>query len=68
MLKQDRDTLIIQFYKQGKSSLEIAEEANWGISVRQIQRIIKEASITRTQSEAFRKAIEKGRMVYKKKL
>ena len=63
----DRNNLIVSYYLKGLSSGEIFELANWDLSIRQIQRIIKEAGITRDQKTAFRMAIDKGRVTYHKK-
>lgn len=54
----------IELYKDGFSSIEIAEKA--GLSSRTIQRAIKEAGITRSASDRFKNAISRGRMVYRK--
>jgi HNH endonuclease len=58
---------VIALYRSGMGSCEIAAEIDRPGSVRHIQRIVKEAGITRSGSEAFRNAIARGRMVYKQK-
>lgn len=65
-MTSNRDNIIIDMYKQGKSSNQIYEECNCGVSVRQIQRIIKLSGIMRSQSESYRLAIKVGRMKYKR--
>jgi len=65
MTLADRNELIISYYTNGLSSGEIFELANWDMSVRQIQRIIKDAGVTRDPKTAFRMAVDKGRVHYR---
>ncbi len=57
-----RDEQIIQRYKNGDYPTNIAKD--YGISDRQVQRILKKAGASRTQSESYRLAIKQGRMKY----
>lgn len=57
---------ILKLYSEGMSGDEIKEILNLPVTVRSIQRLIKSAGLTRTQSESFKLAIKKGRMKYKK--
>ena len=60
-----RNTTIINRYKNGEHAQLLADE--YGISARQIQRILNDAGVIRTRSESFILAIEQGRMIYHKK-
>ena len=60
-----RDREIIDKYIGGLSGVELGMA--YGISPRQIQRIVKQAGKIRTQSESYRLAIKTGRMKYYKK-
>lgn len=64
MKKYFNKNLLIKLYKEGLSSIEIKERLDINISVRQIQRLIKEEGITRDRSQAFINAIKKGRMTF----
>ena len=66
MTIKDRDKIIIELYQSGKSSYQIQEGNNFGISTRQIQRVIKSAGVVRGRSESFKLAIKHGRMTYYK--
>lgn len=57
-----RNDIIIGLYKAGDSSQKIAEQ--FGVTPRQIQRIVNKAGVSRTISESFRLAIKYGRMRY----
>jgi len=61
-----RDKIIIDMYLEGKSCQQIADEANFGISVRQMQRIVSKAGVSRSTGEAFRLAVSLGRVKYRK--
>jgi hypothetical protein len=63
----NRNKFIAELYLKNKSSNEIYQECNFGISLRQIQRIIKQLGLTRSKSDAFNLAISSGRMKYTKK-
>lgn len=62
-----RNKKIKDLYQNGLSSYEIQERYNFGISTRQIQRIIKESGVVRSKSEAFQLAVNKGRVTYHRK-
>ena len=49
-------------YKDGEHSAKLATE--YGISARQVQRIVKELGVNRTISESYTLAIKQGRMKY----
>lgn len=57
---------IINLYRQQHSSQEIKDILGLTLSVRQVQRIIKKAGITRSMSDAFQIAVNKGRVTYHK--
>lgn len=63
-LYSNRNTMIMEFYREGRSCQEIAEMANFGISVRQMQRILAKMGVTRSTGDAFRLAVKKGRVKY----
>lgn len=58
---------IVSLYLSGFSSYAIKEQIELPITVRQVQRIIKQVDATRTQSEARKLAIASKRMDYSKK-
>lgn len=58
----DRDIDIVKRYKAGDYAANIAKD--YGISTRQVQRVIKKNKATRTISESYRLAIKQGRMKY----
>lgn len=69
-MKQRKDydlNKIIQLYKSGCSSPEIKETIDVPITIRQIQRIIKDSGIKRSMSETKLLSIKRGRMIYKTK-
>lgn len=57
---------ILSLYNEGKSGKEIHELLSLSITPRSVERIIKNAGLTRTKSQAFRLAIKTGRMKYKR--
>jgi 5-methylcytosine-specific restriction endonuclease McrA len=63
--KIDSDEVLV-LYRSGMSCPEIADKIRRPGSTRHIQRIVKEAGITRSGSEAFRNAIARGRMIYRR--
>jgi 5-methylcytosine-specific restriction endonuclease McrA len=62
MKELTRDERIVGLYKALHPATEIARD--FGISDRQVQRIVYKAGVSRTQSESYRLAIEQGRMKY----
>lgn len=58
----ERNEAIKTKYLAGTPACALSKE--YGISDRQIQRILKELGAIRTQSESYRLAIAQGRMVY----
>lgn len=52
-------------YKQGEHAQKLADE--YGITARQVQRIVKKHGVSRTISESYTLAIKQGRMKYYKK-
>lgn len=61
------DRPVINYYKQGYSTIEIADMIGNIVTPRQIQRIVKANKLTRSQSESFKIAISKGRMIFHRK-
>lgn len=71
MGKRSKETMtlipqILKLYTDGKSCKQIHELLNLSITPRSVERIIKNAGLTRTSSERFRLAIKNSRMKYKK--
>jgi hypothetical protein len=60
-----RDTDIVDIYTAGIDAETLG--SMYGISSRQIQRIVNAAGAARTQSESYNLAIQQGRMVYLRK-
>lgn len=60
-----RDEEITEKYVSGLSAVEISATCN--VTPRQVQRIVKKAGKSRTQSESYILAIKRGRMVYYRK-
>jgi 5-methylcytosine-specific restriction endonuclease McrA len=56
---------IAEKYKQGSNATDLATE--YGLTIRQIQRICAKFGVSRTISESYRLAIKEGRMVYYKR-
>jgi 5-methylcytosine-specific restriction endonuclease McrA len=67
MIKIYNERQIVELYNKGNSSNEIKTLLNLDCSIRQVQRIIKKHGLTRSRSEAFKLAIDKGRMTYYKR-
>lgn len=65
MKEPTRDERIVGLYKGLLPASEIAKQ--FDVSERQVQRIVKAAGVSRTQSESYRLAIKQGRMKYYKK-
>ena len=57
-----RDKHIVDEYKAGKHASYLASK--YGISTRQVQRIVKKHGAIRTVSESYKLAIQQGRMTY----
>jgi DNA-binding NarL/FixJ family response regulator len=64
ILDLDKRNEIVRLYKSGLSSYEIKELIDLPITTRQIQRILKKQGVTRSRSEAYQLAVDKGRMDY----
>ena len=62
MLKVFNREPIRELYIEGLSSQEIKDVLKLNISVRQIQRIIKEMGVSRTIGDAFRNAVKRDRV------
>jgi 5-methylcytosine-specific restriction endonuclease McrA len=58
--------LVVELYMKGMCGQEVAEHIGRPKSVREIHRIIKEAGVSRSRSEAFTNAIARGRMVHER--
>lgn len=55
---------IKDFYLQGFSAQEIKDQLQLQLSVRQLQRWIKNWGISRSQPDSFRLAVQRGRVLY----
>lgn len=62
---EERDKQIVEMYVNLSPAVEIAPK--FGLTVRQIQRILNKAGVMRTRSESYRLAIKQGRMKYYRK-
>jgi hypothetical protein len=55
---------IKKLYESGMSAQEIKDQLNLTVSVRQVQRYIKNWGLSRSVGDAFRLAVFKGRVTY----
>lgn len=65
-IEEEHKPQIIKLYKEGNSSQEIKDLLKLEVTVRSIQRYIKQQGISRTVKESFQLAIKKGRVSYEK--
>lgn len=58
--------ILIELYNQGNSCPQIAKMADFGVSVRQLQRILTKEGVIRSVGDSFRLAVSQGRVTYHK--
>ena len=63
--KLQRNAILYDLYiNKNMSCQQISEVANFDLSIRQMQRILKRMGVIRTQADSFRLAVKQGRVKY----